>query len=252
MPRNQQPTFVEELVTRRPPWFWWLLALILASCFSILCWSLCISIFHNPEIPRNYEILRKLGRLPEHQSYTSQTAPKHPAGAVSTLRKSYLEFSSKELAIVNQSLMHSYLTQFREATFCSYLQGTYKVTATRKLTDNDIINQGFAIQLRAYIQPDEYSELSPYPVIAEIIFPTPYTDSHQGFHKGDILEIDITPYFASLLHIKKIEQQDDDTIIVLTAVCLANKIRPPHEGPFDLVPPKEINLGANYPLFPAP
>ncbi|MFK7909613.1 MAG: hypothetical protein AB8F34_03330 [Akkermansiaceae bacterium] len=243
---------MEQLATRRPPWFWWFLALILACCFSILCWSLGISIFNNPEVPRNYEILRKLGRLPEHKAFTSQTAPKHPVGSPATLRKSYLEFSDKELAVVNSSLMHSYLINFREATFCSYLQGTYKVTATRKLTKDDIISQGFAIQLRAHIQPDEYSELAPYPVIAEIIFPTPYADSYKGFHERDMLELDITPYFASLLHVEKLVQDDDETIIVATAVSLASKLRPPHEGPFDLVPPTEVNLSASYPLFPTP
>lgn len=243
---------MERLANRRPPWFWWLLALILASCFTILCWSLCIAIFNYPENPRNYDILRKLGRLPEHKAYTSQTAPKHPVGSAASLRKSYLEFSRDELDVVNQSLMHSYLTNFREATFCSYLQGTYKVTGSRKLTSDDVISEGFAVQLRAQFQADEYSELTSYPVLAEIIFPTPYADSHKGFHKDDLLELDITPYFASLLHVEKLEQEDDDTIIVLTAVSLASKLRPPHEGPFDLVPPKEVNLGAAYPLFSNP
>lgn len=252
MPRDPQPGFFEQLASRRPPWFWWLLALILASCFSILCWTLCISIFNNPEIPRNYATLKWLNRLPEPKAYTSQTAPKHPIGSATKLRKSYLEFTDEELTIVNQSLMHSYLTNFRSATFCAYLQGTYKVTSTRKLTKDDVISEGFAVQLRAMIQPDEYSNPAPYPVIAEIIFPTPYSNSHQGFHQGDVLELDITPYFASLLNIEKQVQEDDDTIVVITAVSLASKLRPPHEGPFDLVPPKEINLHANYPLFKTP
>ena len=47
----------------------------------------------------------------------------------------------------------------------------------------------------------------------------------------------------------KITQENDDTIVIVTAVSLASKIRPPHEGPFDLVPPKDINLRATFPLF---
>lgn len=237
------------MADRRPPWFWWFLILILSSCFAILSWSLGISIFNHPEIPRNYEILRKLGRLPEPKAYTSQTAPEHPAGAATTLRKSYLEFSEEELNILNTSLLHSYLTNFRENTFCNYLVGHYKVISTRELTKNDIIHQGFAIQLRAYIQPDEYTELSPYPVIAEIIVPTSYVESHQGYHQGDMLEFNITPHFASLLNVEKVAVQDDETIVIITAVTLASKLRPPHEGPFDLAPPKELNLDANFPLF---
>ena len=240
---------MERLANRRPPWFWWFLAFILATCFSVLCWSLCISIFNNPEIPRNYEILKKLERLPVPRSYTSQTAPKHPANSAPTLRKSYLVFTPPELTTINRSLLHSYLTNFREKTFSTYLKGTYRVTKTRKLTENDFITDGFAVQMRAYTQADEYSEPSPYPVIAEIIFPTPYTDSHKGFHRGDMLELGITPHFASLLHISKLSQTDDDTIIVITAVSLASKLRPPHAGPFDLAAPKEVNLEAELPLF---
>jgi len=240
---------MERMANRRPSWFWWFLAFILASCFAILSWSLCISIFNNPEIPRNYEILRKLGRLPEQRAYTSQTAPKHPTSSAPTLRQSYLVFTQGELETVNRKLLHNYLTNFRENNFCIYLEGDYQVTHTRKLTRDDVISEGFAVQLRAYTRPDDYSEPTPYPVIAEIIFPTPYDNSHKGFHKGDMIELGITPQFASLLHVSKITQESDDTIVVVTAVSLASKLRPPHEGPFDLVPPKEVNLETRLPLF---
>jgi hypothetical protein len=240
---------MERLANRRPPWFWWLLAFILASCFSVLSWVLCIAIFNNPEIPRNYEILKKLDRLPQPRAYSSQTAPKHPTSSAPVLRNSYLEFSPTELATINRSLLHSYLTNFRDKTFCTYLEGTYKVTKTRKLNNKDIITRGFALELRAYTRADEYTAATPYPVIAEIIFPTPYADSHTGFHQGDMLELGITPHFASLLNISKMDQPNDDTIIVVSAVSLANQLRPPHAGPFDMAPPKELNLNARFPLF---
>ena len=194
--------------------------------------------------------MRKLGRLPEHKAYTSQTAPKHATSSAQAIRKGHLGFNDNELKVINRSLRHSYLTNFRENTFCTYLKGEYKVTGSRKLTKDDIISEGFAVQLRAYIQPDEYSDSAPYPVIAEIIFPTIYAESYKGYHKGDMVELGITPQFASLLHVGKIEQDDDDTLVVVTAVSLASRIRPPHEGPFDLVPPKEVNLDAQFPLFP--
>lgn len=249
MPKDPEPTWMERFADRRPPYFWWSLAFILASCFAILSWSLCIAIFNSPENPRNYEILRWLDRLPEHKAYTSQTAPSHPASPAPVLRKSYLDFTKDELNIVNRSLLHSYLTNFRTNTFCTYIAGSYRVTGTRKLTDKDIIAEGFAVQFRSYLQPDEYNKVAPYPVVVEVIFPTPYSESHQGFHIGDDVELDVTPQFASLLHVSKIEQEDDDTIVLLTAVSLAAKIRPPHSGPFDLLPPTDINLDAQLPLF---
>ncbi|NWK57537.1 hypothetical protein HW115_18105 [Verrucomicrobiaceae bacterium N1E253] len=249
MSKDPEPTWLERMAARRPPYFWWFLGFIVASCFAFLSWSLCIAIFSAPEIPRNYEILKKVGRLPEHKAYTSQTAPSLPSSPAPVLRNSYLEFSDEELATVNRSLLHSYLTNFRTNTFCSYLVGPYRVTNTRKLTDEDIMNEGFAIQLRSYLQPDEYNKIAPYPVIIEILFPTPYPESYQGYHIGDNIELDVTPYFASLLYVSKVEQEDDDTIVRLTAVSLAQKIRPPHAGPFDLAPPTELNLHAPLPLF---
>ena len=237
------------MANRRPSYFWWFLALILASCFSILCWSLCSAIFNQPEIPKNYEILKKIGRLPVLKPYTSETAPKHPTSTAPIMRKRYIEFTDKELNTVNRSLMHSYLTNYREFTFCTYLEGEYRVTATRKLTRDDVISTGFAIRLRAYVQPDEYSESTPYPVIVEVIFPTPHPDAYKGFHRGDVIELGITPHFASLLHVGKIEQKEDDTIVILTTVSLAGKLKTPHAGTFNLAPPKEVNLDARFPLF---
>ncbi len=249
MPRDPEPTRIEKLVNSRPPYFWWMLGFILATCFAILSWTLCIAIFNSPETPRNYEILRKLGRLPVHKAYTSQTAPRHPAASAPILRKSYLKFSNEELATVNHSLLHSYLTNFQDPVFCNYLEGPYQVVQSRKLTKDDFISTGFAVQLRAFRQPDEYNKIAPYPVVAEIIFPTHHAEFYQGYKKGDMLTLNITPYFASLLNIGKIEQKDDDTIIRLTAVSLASKIRTPHKGTFNLTPPEEVNLQAHFPIF---
>lgn len=240
---------MERLVSRRPPWFWWILGLILASCFTILCWSLCIAIFNHPEVPKNYQILKKIDRLPVLKSYTSQNAPKHSTAQPQQLRNSYVDFTDDELAQVNRSLLHSYLVNFREHTFCNYIEGTYKVLDARKLTKDDIIADGFVVQLQAYTQADEYSDFLPYPLIVELIIPTPYPDSYKGYHKGDMIELEITPHFASLLHLEKQTRTDDDTIIIATAVSLAAKLRPPHEGPFDLTPPKELNLEASFPMF---
>ena len=251
MPREPEPTWIETVVNRRPPYFWWFLGFVLAICFTVLSWSLCIAIFNNPENSRNYEILRTLDRLPVHKAYTSQTAPSHPPAMAPVLRKSFLKFSPEELKTVNRSLLHSYLTNFKEITFCSYLVGSYQITASRKLTQSDIIKEGIAIQFRAYLQPDEYNKIAPYPVVAEIIFPTKNTSIYKDFKPGKMLDLNITPYFASLLHVGVIEQKDDDTIIRLTAVSLAEKMKSPLKKTFKLTPPSELNLDAHYPLFPA-
>ncbi len=106
------------------------------------------------------------------------------------------------------------------------------------------------MKLQAYTQVDEYTDPTPYPVIAEIIFSTPYSGSFEAYFAGDIIELNITPHFASVLHAETIVREDDDTIVVITAISLGSKIRPPHAGPFDLAPPSEVNLEGKLPLFP--
>lgn len=252
MPKDPEPTWMERFADRRPPYFWWLLAFILASCFAILSWSLCIAIFGEPENPRHYKILDQLGRLPTHKAYTSQTAPSHPALPAPTLRKSFLAFSDDELAVVNRSLLHNYLTDFQSPTFCCYISGSYKVLACRPLNASDLISQGLAVQLRAYLQPDAYNKIAPYPVIVELIVPTNTQGQSNSFKPGDAVELDITPQFASLLHVAKIEQKDDDTVVVLSAVSLAEKIRPPHGETLSLTPPERLNITAEMPFFDGP
>lgn len=251
MPKEPESTFMERLADRRPPYFWWCLGFILAICFSVLSWSLCIAIFNHPEEPRNYEMLRTLNRLPIHKAYTSQTAPALPSTPPPVLRKSYLDFIDTEFKIVNRSLLRSYLTDFRYSTFGTYIKGDYRVTASRPLTDDDIISEGFAVRLRAYIQPDEYNKIAPYPLVAEIIFPTTEAETYRGFKVGDRVELGITPQFASLINVGTITQKDDDTIVRVSAISLAQKIKPPHGKAIELSPPREINLQGAFPLFPS-
>ena len=223
--------------------------MVLAACFTVLSWSLCLSIFNNPEQARNYKMLDILGRLPIHEAYTSQTAPKLGATTALQLRSQFLEIEQKEINTINRSLLRSYLKNFQDPVFSTYVKGTYKVISTRTLNHNDFITDGFAVKLRAYIQIDEYSKPSPYPIILELIFPTPYSKSHTGYHKGDTLEVNILPYFASMLHVSTIKKDDDDDITIITAISLANQLKPPHQGPFDLKPPKSVNIEAPFPLF---
>lgn len=249
MSKLTDSTLLDRIESARPPYFWWILALILSVCFTILSWTLCYTIFNNPEVPRHYKIMKALGRLPIHEDYAHISAPKLSTSRVKTLRNQLLALSATEVSTINNSMMRSYITNFKEKTFSSYLTGSFKVLETRPLTNNDVITGGFAIKLQAYTQEDQYIDPAPYPVIAEIIFPTPYSESHKGFHQGDIIKLGITPHFAAILHTKRIERDDDDTIAIITAVSLGSKIKPPHAGPLDLKPPQELNLEGKLPLF---
>lgn len=75
MPKNKRKKKSDEVVVRRPAYFWWFLGNVLALCFAIVSWAICLHVFGNPEMPRNYEILKKLGRIPELKRYTVLDVP---------------------------------------------------------------------------------------------------------------------------------------------------------------------------------
>ena len=51
-----------EIIRKRPPIFWWILANLLAGAFAVASWTVCLYVFNFPERARNYELLRKLER----------------------------------------------------------------------------------------------------------------------------------------------------------------------------------------------
>ena len=65
----------EEFVPRRPAWFWWALANLLALCFAVTSWVLALEIFGRPDVPHNYQLLLDMGRAPAFKSYSPQGAP---------------------------------------------------------------------------------------------------------------------------------------------------------------------------------
>src|SRR5690606_10096157 len=60
---------------RKPHFYWWTLANVVAACLAILSWVLCLHVFGHPEIPRNYEWLKMLGRADPAVGFSLQEAP---------------------------------------------------------------------------------------------------------------------------------------------------------------------------------
>jgi hypothetical protein len=59
---------IEEFVKSRPPLFWWLLANILAIAFAITSWVICLNLFRDPTNAKSYQLMIKVGRLPQRPS----------------------------------------------------------------------------------------------------------------------------------------------------------------------------------------
>lgn len=251
MPQQEEETWSQRLLDRKAPLFWWTLANILAFCLALTSWLLCLHIFNHPELPRNYEILRRLNRLPEIKAFEALEAPKGSAPDPKSLHTKYYNLSNKERSLLNDEFVKSYLGNFKENLLNTYLRGDYQVMKTRQLQSSDFIQQGIVIQAQSYVQPDIYHPPTPYLVVIELILPGAPAIAAEQIKVGDMIEINKSPHFASVLHAAIIERKGDEPIVYLSAVPLVydSPYQPPRGDKFRLAAPKQINLNANLPII---
>lgn len=243
MPRN-----IEEAPPSRPAYFWWLLANALALCFAISSWFICLHVFGNPEIPRNYEILRKLKRLPELKRYTVLDVPNGNALAPRELYQKYFGASDEQIERVNGLLMRNYLTNFDRPLLLTYIEGKYQVQMVKRLTDADFISSGFVIRAQAMVKPDDFTAAAPYPVLIEYLFPT--EQAAAGFFKeGDLLDVKKSPNCAAVVHVSKSEA-DGEPALLLTVIPIAyGKYQIGDTRSFGIEPPGRLQPGAGFPVI---
>ena len=243
------PRTVEEPTPSRPAYFWWMLANALALCFAIISWALCLHVFGNPELPRNYQILGKLGRLPELKRYTVLDVPNGNAFAPRELYRRYFGYSEEERVRSNVLLMRNYLTNFDSPLLLTYIEGEYQVEKIRRLNGSDFFDPGIAIRAQALVKPDDFTKPLPYPVFIEYIFPTHEADAAESFKVGDILAVKKSPNCAAVVHISKIIH-DDEPALLLTAIPIAYG---PYQlggaGSFEIEPPAILRPAAGFPVF---
>jgi hypothetical protein len=243
------PRVIEEPAPRSPAYFWWLLANALALCFAVMSWTVCLHVFGNPEVPRNYEILRKIGRLPELKRFTVLDAPNGNLLDPRGLYSRFFPLSADQLARFNIRLMRNYLTNFERPLALTYIEGDYQVEQVRQLGPEDFITQGFAIRARALVKPDDFTKPAPYPVVIDYLFPTTETAAAREFRPGDVLSINKSPNCAAIIHIGR-TVDGDDPLVCLTVV--PNAYGPYRVGDnitFGIEPPAEVRPGAKFPLF---
>jgi hypothetical protein len=244
VPRN-----IEEPPPRRPPYFWWLLANALALCFAVVSWMLCLDVFGNPENPRNYEILRKLGRLPELKRYTVLDVPNGNLLDPKGLYSKFFALTGDQVTRVNSQLMRNYLTNFERPLLLTYIEGDYQVEKVRELGKSDFLPAGFAIRARAMVKPDDFTKPAPYPVVIEYLFPTKEKATALPFNPGDTLEVKKSPNCAAIVHAERL-LEGDEQVVCLTAIPIAyGPYRVGDNITFEIEPPAEVRPAAGFPVF---
>ena len=243
------PRPAEEPPPSRPAYFWWLLANALALCFAIISWAVCLHVFGNPENPRNYEILRKLGRLPVLKKYAVTDVPDGNALAPRELYKRYFGYTEEQRVRANTLLMKNYLTNFDRPLLLTYIEGDYQIEEARKLSDRDFFDPGIVIRAQALVKPDDFTKPMPYPVFIEYVVPTAESEAAAFFKPGDLLTVKKSPNCAAVVHVDKIVH-DDEPALLLTAVPIAYGSYPLGDaGSFQIAPPVKLRPGAGFPVI---
>lgn len=242
---------IEDFVKSRPPYFWWLLANLLALAFAIASWSTCYYLFNNPHLPENYETLTKLKRLDPPKNFTPFTAPGGVADPPATLYGKYIELPQKKLNALNKTRMQNYLRNFKQSEYTTYAEGTYRITHIRPLNEKDFVTQGVVIRARAFVQEDDYEDPTPYPLVIEYILPTQVTDAEQIFLVGDELRLKRLPQCPFILNTSRLDLPDEPTVCVtIIPLCYGNtSLVAGSQKTLKLSPPDKLNLYSRFPLM---
>lgn len=244
MPRN-----VEEPPPSRPAYFWWLLANALAACFAVISWFVCLNVFGYPEVPRNYEILRKLGRIPVLKAYSLNEIPNGNSFAPKELYSGYMRHEGAELAKLNSLLLRNYLTNFDRPLLLTYIEGDYQVERSRKLGSGDFLNPGIVVRAQALVKPDDFTKPMPYPVFIEYVFPTAEDRYAAAFKPGDILEVKKSPNCAVVVNVAKIMHEDQPGLLLTVIPILYEKYHLGDIGSFSIEPPTELHPEKGFPVW---
>lgn len=236
---------------KRPPaYYWWTLANVLALCLAVISWLMCLHVFQHPEIPRNYEILRQLGRIEAPVPLDEMEAPPGEAADPRSFYRRYAGLPQEQLATFNAALMRNYLLNLKEPKLIQYGEGNYRVLQVRPLGPNDLFHPGFAVKAQAMVAPDQFSEPAPWPVTIEYLFPTSDPTAPGTIAPGDSLSISKFPNCAALLHVAQVEAGDTPGVLLTLVPVAFGDFKASQGRQFALKAPTALNPAAALPVFP--
>jgi hypothetical protein len=238
----------EEKLPSRPAYFWWLLANALAICFAVISWAVCLDVFGNPEVPRNYEVLRKLKRLPVLKRYSLTDVPNGNSLTPKELYQKYFGYSTAEASSVNSLLMRNYLSNFDRPLLLAYVEGDYQVTDVRKLNATDFFYPGVVIRAQALVKPDDFTKPLPYPIFIEYLVPTSHAENISAIKIDSVVSLKKSPHCAAVIHTSKVLNQGDMALL-LTVTPIVYGTSQLGDAVFELEPPAQLRPAAKFPAF---
>ena len=240
---------VEDIAPRRPVWFWWLLVNLLALCFAVLSWTLDIEVFGRPEVPRNYQILKALNRLPKLESYVPKEAPDGRLLGPEDVYGWFFRLGDERFRMLNGLYRRNFLRNYDGAHAVTYVRGDYEVLRTRPFGDGDFLPKGFAIEARALVKPDDFSKEAPYPVVIELLMPTEDAGAESQFPQGARLTLEKAPHLPVVMDVGRHVVGDEPVVRVTLMPIGYGTCRLGKGKPFMLTVPEWVRPLGSLPVF---
>ena len=234
---------------RKPHYYWWILANALMACVAVISWTLSLHVFGHPEIPQNYHAIQSLDLASPAPAFKLQEAPNGQAADARDLYRRYAELSPAATDQLNRSLLRNYLTGLKNPELIQYIEGQFEITHIRELNADDLFHPGVVVRARAMIKPTEFDKPTPWPVTIDYLFPTPNSNVHNWFHRGDRLEVAKAPNCALLLNVTRTSFDDAPMLQITVAPIALGEYQINPKRRFQIVQPTNLNPAARMPLF---
>lgn len=238
----------DDVVPGRPAYFWWFIANGLALCFAVASWLACLEVFGNPEVPRNYEILRGIGRLPELKHFSADDLPDGVTLDAAGLYSRFYPTPSGQLTRFNARMLRNYLTNFDSPEAVVYVAGDYRIEKVRKLREADFMSSGVVVRARAMVAPDEGQDPTPYPLWVDCVIPTRDGSAEGAFPIGGMLKLGAGAR-VTLLHVGKVAAAADQMLCFTVTPLAAGTFRAGEDKRIDIEAPARVRPAAGFPLI---
>jgi hypothetical protein len=225
---------------KRTAWFWWTLVNLLALCLVVVSWTFCLEVLNRPEIAGNYQILRKLGRLPQYKAFRQGNAPEGRVLGPDGIYRMFFGLSDGQYGQLNRLFRRNFMANFDEARAVTYVAGEYEVIEAHPFSAEGFMPQGFVVRARAVMTADDFSKPSAYPVIVECLMPTADPDAIKAFAPGKQLILDKFPHLPVVLEVSR-QRIEEEAVVCVTVLPIGyGRFTPDGGRSFELAPPEWI------------
>lgn len=236
-----------RLSTKAPPksnFFAWTVTILIMVALAIFSWIFPAFVFHNPQVPFNYNLLRRLDKLEDVKIFAPSDPPQvvgfHSAASLFDRESGRTE---EQFEVINALQKKLYIENYKAGQMLGYVTGDYRIFEIREMGKKDFF-PGLALRARSEEFPN---------VILEYLIPT-RKPLMEAYEVGEVLSIKRAGHLAAILHLAHLPGDK----LSVSVISLTYPDKPLDEGTveggvvLDAEPPERLNLLAAWPVFKGP